>query len=122
MSKQRAGQKRRLPLTAAQHPGVLNGREIHEQDREIAMPTTNQPAGAVCPGFLAVPPTRRQLLAAGANGFGLLALSALLAERGFAAASRVPGPHFKEKAKHVIFCFMDGGVSHVDSFDPKPEL
>jgi hypothetical protein len=32
------------------------------------------------------------------------------------------GPHFTPKAKNVIFCFMDGGVSHVDSFDPKPKL
>jgi hypothetical protein len=31
-------------------------------------------------------------------------------------------PHFTPRAKRVIFCFMDGGVSHVDSFDPKPKL
>ena len=31
-------------------------------------------------------------------------------------------PHFPAKAKHVIFLFMTGGVSHVDTFDPKPEL
>ncbi len=31
-------------------------------------------------------------------------------------------PHFAPRAKNVIFCFMDGGVSHVDSFDPKPKL
>lgn len=31
-------------------------------------------------------------------------------------------PHFPAKAKNVIFCFLDGGVSHVDSFDPKPKL
>ncbi len=34
----------------------------------------------------------------------------------------LPRPHFAPKAKNVIFCFMDGGVSHVDSFDPKPKL
>jgi hypothetical protein len=33
-----------------------------------------------------------------------------------------PRPHFKPRAKNVIFCFMDGGVSQVDSFDPKPKL
>ena len=70
--------------------------------------------------------TRRDLLATSANGFGLLALSGLLAERAAAESKPVPGalpaPHFPAKAKHVIFCFMDGGVSHVDSFDPKPKL
>jgi hypothetical protein len=68
------------------------------------------------------------MLARSANGFGLLALSALLADEARAAAppSRsfpgLPKPHFPAKAKNVIFCFMDGGVSHVDSFDPKPGL
>lgn len=33
-----------------------------------------------------------------------------------------PAPHFVPRAKHAIFLFMDGGVSHVDSFDPKVEL
>src|SRR5262249_35905668 len=52
----------------------------------------------------------------------------LLADRAFTgtatAADRagVPQPHFKPRAKNVIFCFMDGGVSQVDSFDPKPKL
>ncbi len=63
--------------------------------------------------------SRRQLLASSANGFGLVALSALLGERTSASAA---APHFRPRAKHVIFCFMDGGVSHVDTFDPKPAL
>src|SRR3954469_20543797 len=70
--------------------------------------------------------SRRQLLASSANGFGLLALSGLLAEQAAAeskpALGALPVPHFTPKAKNVIFCFMDGGVSHVDSFDPKPKL
>src|SRR5688572_14656689 len=61
---------------------------------------------------------RRQMLATSANGFGLVALSSLLAKESRAAAKT----HFAPKAKNVIFCFMDGGVSHVDSFDPKPKL
>ena len=69
---------------------------------------------------------RRDLLATSANGFGLLALSGLLAERAAAepkpVAGALPASHFPAKAKNVIFCFMDGGVSHVDSFDPKPKL
>jgi hypothetical protein len=57
-----------------------------------------------------------------ANGFGAVALSALLADRSPAAPQGTPGPHFRSRAKNVIFCFMDGGVSHVDTFDPKPML
>jgi hypothetical protein len=74
-----------------------------------------------CPGPRPTPLSRRDLLAAGANGFGLLALSALLADRAHADGP-APEPHFKPRAKNVIFLFMDGGVSHVDSFDPKPKL
>jgi hypothetical protein len=73
-----------------------------------------------CPGQRFALPTRRAMLQASANGFGCLALSALLSDR--AAAGEAPVPHLRAKAKNVIFCFMDGGVSHVDSFDPKPKL
>jgi hypothetical protein len=61
-------------------------------------------------------PTRREMLTRSATGFGMLALSSLLADEAKAE------PHFKPRARNVIFLFMDGGVSHVDSFDPKPEL
>jgi hypothetical protein len=50
------------------------------------------------------------------GGFGYLALSALTAE----AATQ--SPHFSAKAKRVILMFMQGGVSHLDTFDYKPEL
>lgn len=43
-------------------------------------------------------------------------------QAGSPASSSLPQTHFAPKAKNVIFCFMDGGVSHVDSFDPKPKL
>jgi len=75
-----------------------------------------------CPGRWLQPITRRAMLRTTANGFGLLALSGLLADRKFARASVSPLAHFRPRAKNVIFCFMDGGVSHVDSFDPKPKL
>jgi hypothetical protein len=66
---------------------------------------------------------RRQALQRCANGFGAMALSALLAKWSDAATAnervldpmKVRPPHFKAKAKSVIFLFMDGGVSHVDS-------
>jgi hypothetical protein len=65
------------------------------------------------------PLTRRQFLTRSANGFGAVALSALLAEDGKAAG---PVNHHPAKAKAVIFLYMDGGPSQVDTFDPKPLL
>ncbi|MCH2126638.1 MAG: DUF1501 domain-containing protein [Pirellulaceae bacterium] len=54
------------------------------------------------------------------TGFGMTALSALLADPVLSAGAAVQvGP---ARARNVIFCYMSGGVSHVDSFDPKPRL
>ncbi|MEZ5355093.1 MAG: DUF1501 domain-containing protein [Bryobacteraceae bacterium] len=64
-------------------------------------------------------PSRRELLTRASNGFGLLALAGLLAEDRAAAQAK---PHFPPKVRNVIFCYMSGGVSHIDSFDPKPRL
>jgi Protein of unknown function (DUF1501) len=61
------------------------------------------------------------MLSTSALGFGSLALTGMLATESLAGASG-SGTHHRPRAKNVIFCFMDGGVSHVDSFDPKPEL
>lgn len=74
------------------------------------------------------PISRRQMLAKCSTGFGALALSGLLAESSLAASTDLPAgaalktTHHAPRAKHVIFCFMSGGVSHIDSFDPKPRL
>jgi hypothetical protein len=72
-----------------------------------------------------IPLTRREMLRRCSLGFGGLALSALFAEN-LTGASTGPGlptgTHFKARAKHVILAYMSGGVSHLDSFDPKPEL
>jgi Protein of unknown function (DUF1501) len=73
------------------------------------------------------PPTRRQLLQRAGAGFGALALTALLADETRAesppAGPLAPRePHFRARAKRVIFLFMPGGPSQVDTFDPKPEL
>ena len=54
------------------------------------------------------------------TGFGMLALQGLMANSAFAGTLR--RSHFKPRAKHVILCYMSGGVSQVDSFDPKPKL
>jgi len=58
---------------------------------------------------------RRQFLSQLGGGFGLAGLSGTL--QGAARA-----PHFAPKAKHVIFLFLNGGMSQVDTFDPKPAL
>lgn len=66
---------------------------------------------------------RRELLQKAGNGFGMLGLARLLAHDGLAASPLEPhGPHFPARAKHVIFLFLNGGPSHVDTFDPKPAL
>lgn len=76
-------------------------------------------------GALGQPSTRRQWLQRTASGFGWLAASSLLAEQSLHAANNnedQPRTHHAATAKQVIFCYMSGGVSQVDSFDPKPEL
>src|ERR1700733_12430845 len=75
------------------------------------------------------PATRREALSMLGQGFGLTALASMtqkaLAQTASDAQTGVPGVltgklHFKPRAKRVIFLFMNGGVSHIDSFDPKP--
>jgi len=59
------------------------------------------------------------------TGFGALALAGLLPVSAGGKASSTPvdaARRFRARAKNVIFCYMQGGVSHVDSFDPKPRL
>src|SRR3954463_13111983 len=91
-----------------------------------------------------MPLSRRQMLMQAGAGFGYLALQGLLGQQamaaGLASASATPGspgaikpvtsmsplaaklPHFAAKAKRVIFLFMQGGPSHLDTFDYKPKL
>ena len=61
--------------------------------------------------------SRRKMLSTCSSGFGMLALQGLLGQNQLSAK-----PHFTPKAKSVIFCYMSGGVSHIDTFDPKPTL
>lgn len=78
-----------------------------------------------CRRFQNQPMSRRDLLAKGAMGFGGVALQALLAEQSRAAITNPlapKAPHFAPKAKNVIFLYMDGGPSQVDTFDYKPML
>ena len=85
-------------------------------------------------GSDAMLPLRRRLLKTAAVGFGHLAFSALLAgdataDEAGSATSRQSGgplaakhPHLPARAKRIVFLFMKGGPSHVDTFDPKPLL
>jgi hypothetical protein len=70
--------------------------------------------------------SRRDFLMHTGGGFGALAAAALLADAAAPPTRQGPmdvrPPHFKPKAKAVIQLFMYGGVSQVDTFDPKPEL
>ncbi len=72
--------------------------------------------------------SRRQILQSASAGFGWLALSSLFGQSASVPAQTssskpaAPAQHFPARAKNVIFCFMDGGPSHVDTFDPKPLL
>jgi hypothetical protein len=77
------------------------------------------------------PVTRREALCRIGNGFGMLAFAGLVgeslaaeaAQRSRRAPSRRQGRAAPSRAaKHVIFLFMNGGLSQVDSFDPKPML
>src|SRR5205085_2744846 len=77
--------------------------------------------------------TRRELLQRSGLGFGMLGLAGLLAADGSLGAAPPSGPaalnplapkqpHFRPRAKQVVHLFMNGGPSHVDTFDPKPML
>jgi hypothetical protein len=71
-------------------------------------------------------PSRRDMLRRAGAGFGSLALAALLADEAAAQPAVNPlaprVPHFRARARRVIFLFMPGGPSQVDTFDPKPRL
>src|SRR5215212_10454220 len=79
-------------------------------------------------------PSRRELLSRCGMGMGGLGLAALLGQSPTAEAASPAGeglgvnplapraPHFAPKAKRVIHFFLNGGASHVDTFDPKPKL
>ncbi|MDB5352051.1 MAG: hypothetical protein JWN86_3298 [Planctomycetota bacterium] len=76
------------------------------------------------------PMTRREALSRIGGGFGALGLAGAFADAGLLASEgSVPSnplgarpPHFPARARRVIFLFMNGGPSHVDTFDPKPLL
>ncbi len=73
--------------------------------------------------MLPIPPyTRRELLHRSGIGLGMIGLAGLVAEPARLSAGHGAGVHFAPKAKRVIHFFLNGGPSHVDTFDPKPAL
>ncbi|MFN3325320.1 MAG: DUF1501 domain-containing protein [Bryobacteraceae bacterium] len=79
--------------------------------------------------FITKPPkssmlSRRAMLRGAACGFGFLGLGSLLAEASSVSTNPLAprSPHFPSRAKRVIFLFMHGGPSSIDTFDPKPYL
>jgi hypothetical protein len=96
----------RKSVTSAFHSGF---------PRSIMPHATSQSCHNYGPPIL----TRREMLARAGAGFGTLALLSLLRDDGVIADE---APHFTPRAKQVIFLFMGGGPSQVDTFDPKPEL
>lgn len=74
------------------------------------------------------PMSRRDMLVRGGGGFGAIALASLLGQNPLRAASApfaanplaAKLPHLPTKVRSVIFLFMEGGPSHIDTFDPKP--
>src|SRR4029450_13769388 len=78
--------------------------------------------------------SRRDMLARSGTGFGAIALAGLLQQdalrasplnpepRTLNAGGQKPGPHLPPRAKSIIFLFMEGGPSHLDTFDPKAGL
>src|ERR1035437_11190140 len=70
-------------------------------------------------------PSRRQVLRTMGTGFGMAGLAGILnaTQTAETPAPMAPkAPHFPATAKHVIFLFLNGGPSQVDTFDPKPML
>ena len=79
-----------------------------------------------CGRFERQPLDRREMLSRCAQGFGAVALTALAGDALFGDVPGQPGlldrGHIPARARSVIFLYMDGGPSQVDTFDPKPAL
>ena len=99
-------------------------------DRPAPAPTQFPSDACPGPGGASGFTNRRAFLRRAGGGFGMLALASLLDRAGLLAGTAAaagnplaPKPaHRPAKAQRVIFLFMSGGPSHVDLFDPKPEL
>lgn len=76
-----------------------------------------------CSPMFTASPSRREFLFNGGMGLGTIALSALVAREEARGGTLAPKkPHHTPRAKNCIFLLMEGGPSHIDTFDPKPKL
>src|SRR4051812_778469 len=79
-----------------------------------------------CGRFASPPTTRREMLRRCGGGLGAVALAALVSDRAYGAVLESPlaglAMHHPPRARSVLFLFMEGGPSQVDTFDPKPLL
>ena len=103
----------RFQLPPVAHPGSIDRGAPILPEWESPLPFSS--------GDFGRDSSRRRFLAQCGGGFGAVACAGMLASEGF-AGGELPKPHFTAKAKQVIYLFMHGGPSHVDLFDPKPEL
>src|SRR5262249_31111458 len=115
------------PITCDSRSGFPAGRAMVRLESRTyerwPMKRPNRPAG--CGNYGPPPLSRRELLRRAGMGFGALALTGLLLEDGLLCAADdtpVLAGKVDGKAKSVIFLFMGGGPSQVDTWDPKPEL
>ena len=89
-----------------------------------------RPSSSSSVGLELEPTSRRAFLRRTGGGLAAIAVASLLGQQTPLASAASPDsnplapkqPHFPGKAERVIFLFMSGGPSHVDLFDPKPEL
>src|ERR1043165_5316519 len=89
----------------------------------MALSNSSRKWSGQCSGTMENLLTRRQMLQQMSAAFGMLSLAGLLGPLGSSGAeSPLRGAHFPARAKRVIFLFMNGGPSHIDTFDPKPAL
>ncbi|MBL8826124.1 MAG: DUF1501 domain-containing protein, partial [Planctomycetaceae bacterium] len=86
-------------------------------------PASNYPAQQIARDLATGEVDRRRVLACLAGGFGSVGLASMLSEAAADSSSAARSlPHHTPRAKRVIFLFMNGGPSQIDTFDPKPEL
>ena len=83
-----------------------------------------EPDNGTASDFLAAPSriNRRDMLRRMCGGLGMVGLASLLGPQMLSAQGVGPAAHFQPRARRVIFLFMNGGPSHLDTFDPKPAL
>jgi hypothetical protein len=117
-----------------QEPGYLRNHFVggHSPDIQSGFQPGFQSGQTPTAGNLLLASSRRRVLESTALGFGYLALRSLFGDTNAmgqdptgpsaGGLSGSSGPHLRPRAKRIVFLFMKGGPSHIDTFDPKPSL